>query len=480
MDRPFVKIIPPGSYDFGEQVVQHVKIARDGRFHGNDLRDFIKRAGYQFAHKIRDLDLKAGDVPVHILAIGSTEYFGVNRNADGFREKICMACHPTFVKYARLYRNHQNKDPEKSYGYIKESAYNDRMHRIELLGIYNGTKEAARRNGGLVADEEMNSIESGLDMPGSMACRVPYDVCTSCGNKARNRKEYCRGNDEGGSCPDGGLFSKIGAVVANDESPILGADNIDPLFFDYSKVARGADRTSFILSNHIKAANAAIIGGAALAEHWGITAPAYLDETGDAADMYKIACRLAAIESGLGPQDRWLLAFQNQTKTAWHNHGALMGEALQALAMAKIAMPIEGFVQLVNDEVQSEQIAERVRNYLPGIFGRLVKSGEIHKLIESNPFLPANKLPPLSVRKWAAARAAQWSVDPQAAEKRLMRNALYQERPVLVKKAAAAQDGPAEELAKHYASYQLAFLTSIKDSSDYDLTAKLCVVQNHT
>jgi len=411
---------------------------------------------------------------VTLCAVGNS-----NRNGDIFEEAVCRNSHGTFPKYAKLFRDHRNKDPEKSYGYIKASGYNETMHRIELLGIYNGTKEAARRNGGLLADLELEKLASGTDFSGSMACRVPYDICTSCGNKARNRDEYCRGVDEGGTCPDGGLFNKIATLTTNDDNPILAARNIEPVFFDYSKVARGADRTSFVIGNPIKAASAVLLGGAALAEEWGVTAPRYLEDTGDAADMYKIACKLASIEESLGQQDRWLLAFRERPRAMWHNHGGTMGEALASLAMAKVAMPVDGFVAMVNQSVVADGAADPVRECMPGIFSRLVKSGEIHKLIDENPFVPPGDLPPLAVRRWANAKSADFSVDPAVAEKRLMRNALYCESLPRVKQASYASNGPAQELAKHYASYQLAFLSAIKDSPNYDLTAKLCVVQNH-
>jgi len=93
-----------------------------------------------------------------------------NRNGDGFKEATCKKYHHTFKKHARWYRNHRNKNPEKSYGYIKASAYNHPMRRVELLTMLNKTKEAAERNGGLVADKEMAKIAAGDDIPVSMAC----------------------------------------------------------------------------------------------------------------------------------------------------------------------------------------------------------------------------------------------------------------------------------------------------------------------
>src|SRR6185295_13738030 len=144
MGTGMVKVIPPGSWDFKDQAVQLVKLASTG-LRGNDFKALVKRASFSFADKLRNVSLKPGDVPVHIIALGATEFYGPNRNGDGFKEATCRKCHDSFVKYARWYRNHANKEPDKSYGHIKFSHYNEDMHRIELLGVLNGTKEAAER-----------------------------------------------------------------------------------------------------------------------------------------------------------------------------------------------------------------------------------------------------------------------------------------------------------------------------------------------
>jgi hypothetical protein len=164
-----IKAIPSDSYDFGEPAMQLVKVASDGLY-GNDLRAFIKRAGHSFADVVKRADLKPGDVPVHIIALGAGEFFSGNRNGDFFKEAVLKQYHPTFVKHAHAYRNHDNKNPEKSYGHVKHSAFNDEMKRVELLTVLNGTKEAATRNGGLLADEELEALHKKGEFPTSMAC----------------------------------------------------------------------------------------------------------------------------------------------------------------------------------------------------------------------------------------------------------------------------------------------------------------------
>jgi len=164
-----IKILTPDSQDFSEPVAQLIKLA-NGKLLGSDRSAFIKRASTQFIDKMASLEFRAGEVPVHLIAMGAHSRYGCNRNGDSFTEEVCRKYHPTFVKHARAYRDHQNKDKSKSYGIVKASAYNEEMHRVELIVAYNGTKEAADRNGGLVADEELEKLASDTPLGVSMAC----------------------------------------------------------------------------------------------------------------------------------------------------------------------------------------------------------------------------------------------------------------------------------------------------------------------
>lgn len=173
-----IKVITPGAQDFHEPVAALIKLSSKGLV-GVDLRDLEKRASAPFAHEIQKIasSLKDDEPLVHLIAMGSTEAYGANRNGDGFRNEVLRRYHPTFEKYAKFYRSHQNKDPKKCYGHVKLSTHNDPMQRVELAVALNGSPEAARRNGGIFADREMEKLAQGKDIPVSMAARVPFDVC---------------------------------------------------------------------------------------------------------------------------------------------------------------------------------------------------------------------------------------------------------------------------------------------------------------
>ena len=73
-----------------------------------------------------------GMTGIHLVALGDSEAFPMNRNGDLFTKKACEKYYDTFVKYGHVYEHHRNKDPKKSIGQIKAAAYNPDMHRIEL------------------------------------------------------------------------------------------------------------------------------------------------------------------------------------------------------------------------------------------------------------------------------------------------------------------------------------------------------------
>lgn len=171
-----IKLVSPAGWDFDRQVVTPLKISSRGLI-GHDRAQLVKTAGVALAQAIDGVKLAADEEPVHVLALGERDHWGANRNGDGFTDHECRTCHPTFVKFARWYRAHKNRPPHPSYGLVKASVYNEPMRRVELLCALNATKAAADRNGGLVADKELEKLARGDDLPVSMACSVPYDEC---------------------------------------------------------------------------------------------------------------------------------------------------------------------------------------------------------------------------------------------------------------------------------------------------------------
>ena len=132
---------------------------------------------------------------VVINALGSYEGWGPNRNGDAFPEsglnhvslRTDMGTpndygYKTFEYYAKLYKHHVNKDPKKSFGDVLFSSWNPRIKRVELVvGIY-------RDKGASIID----AIENQNTVSVSMGCKVRYDRCSICGNKAQIGRASCR------------------------------------------------------------------------------------------------------------------------------------------------------------------------------------------------------------------------------------------------------------------------------------------------
>lgn len=486
-----VKWISPGSQDFHEPVAQMIKLSSRGLI-GHDRHVLVKRAGAEFAHHFDQVKFAADEIPIHLLAIGATEFYGPNRNADGFTCDTCRRKHKTFEKYAKFYRDHINKDPARSYGHVKLSAWHEPMKRIELLCALNAAQSAADRNGGFVADREMDKLANQQDIAVSMACRVPNDVCSGCGNRARTRDEYCDSIENGGTCKEGGLKHNLGRLLKSGH--ILHADNPDPTFFDISHVFRPADRIAFVMGRLEKAASTGRVhSGAEMAEMLGISVPYTLlipQHTLPAtAAQYKLAYQLADLERGPLPSTPWAPAFTEAVRADMSLPVAKrekFAQILRALADERIVLPTMQFIRLVTDasEKQAAEVAAAVDAYLPGVFDRLTKAADFDTLVEQNPYTPA-EFTSAELRLWAQKCAADLSIATHHVERRLQLAAI---RRVTVPglssssqaEKLAAAGGPAAEMAKQYALYKLAFLTAVHDTTiDLPLTASFIVLQNY-
>jgi len=493
------KIITPGSQDFREPVMQEIKVSRNG-LRGADLDAFVKRASVQFIDKMASMRLQPGEIPVHLLAVGAKEYYGSNRNGDAFSERACQDKHDTFKKFARWYRDHDNKDKSKGRGMIKASVYNGDMKRIELIVALNSTKEAADRNGGLVADEEMEKLANGEDIPVSMACRVSHDVCSSCGNKAKSRKDYCGPE----MCKHGGCRDNLAKTF--DDGHTLHVDNPDPLFFDISKVFRPADRIAYTLGRAKHAADyegmlkaaceqfGEARGSAALAEKLGVTAPLWLLSDGPWADprvvgQLKVASQLIEHENNMAgqppaPHDRACMAVVQPPRDDCPDlqSGTFkLAHVVTALAAQKCMLPLGSFVAMLTGEYTTKT-AEAVKcaaERLPGMFNRLATDPRLEEDLRTNPFVPFGPAP-RRIQHWVLKHAAEWSLDRPRVTERLQRSVLRSpeapsSRREMTKVAAVSGS---DELAKQYALYQLGFLNAHREDADSAFLQEMAVRAN--
>lgn len=498
-----VKRVLPGSWDFGVHPVEMIKVARQG-LRGNDLQAFVKRAGHQFVDKMGQVTLHPGEIPIHLIALGATEYYGPNRNGDGFKEATCRKFHHTFVTkpfYDRTkaagardgaywYRNHLNKDPNRSYGVVKMSCFNERMKRIELLVALNGTKEAADRNGGLLADRELEKIARGeVDWGVSMACRVPYDICSGCGNKAASRQYYCTEQ----TCKYGGCMHNLTKVAADGH--VLHVDNDQPTWFDISDVGRPADRVAWVMGEMQKAAAAGgvVVGGAQLAEQYGLTVPPHLrygDVDDRTARLIKLAYDMAETETAVGPTLGTKMADVALDRRAAPEVDAPPGRNnfYQALAHQKVALHLRDWLRLQEPRgagVLTKQAGADAGAALVGVFGRLVGDGDtLERYLADRTCDPAAGASSTAQHAWAAKLAEHHSVGERPFQRRLVRATLAHDpaQGMPGRRAAekrAAHDPQTEDAARRYAVYQLYLLDELRNDPELPAIQERLVRQNH-
>jgi len=132
---------------------------------------------------------------VLVNAMGASEFYGSNINADAFPEASLIHCpdgwkgipaydrvaaknwpygFPTFYN-AHPYAHHRNKDSTRAYGEVELAAWNDHMKRVELV-IRADLDKCMRFGGQAVWDK----LKMGMFVDVSMGSKVPFDTCAIC------------------------------------------------------------------------------------------------------------------------------------------------------------------------------------------------------------------------------------------------------------------------------------------------------------
>lgn len=488
-----IKTVSADGWDFGEPAAALLKYSSRGLV-GADRAAFVKRAGADnvFLPFLDAVKFAADEEPVHLISHGATEYWGPNRNGDGFKEATCrLYCH-TFEKLARFYRSHLNKDPAKSYGVVKKAAYNEAMHRVELLVGLNKTAAAAARNGGLVADRELQKLAAGKDLAVSMACRVSHDECSFCKNAARTREEYCTA----ATCKAGGCRDNLTRLVkVGGDVHHLHVDNPHPAWFDISDVLRPADPTAYAHRADwlTKAAADAGYDGDFAGGDRGLTAPLgvllfqadlpFWDP--DLRARIKLAYGLDALERrgdlGLPAATRraFTAAAQGEAELPVVDGEVKLAEALAACADCKIVFGLRDFARFT----KRAALAAAAGAALPGVYGRMADDGVLEARLAADAWLPVDARAGLRYQAAAAALAPSHALDKTAVDRRCLLSAVRE--PALdldaapAVKQAAAVTVEAEALCRDYACYKVAALHRIAAADPcFLLTARYAATQN--
>lgn len=487
-----VKFVSPSGWDFDSRIVTPVKWSSRGLL-GADRQEFMKTASDSFADQLDRIKFAKDEVPIHLIALGASEAYGPNRNGDGFKEATCRQYHDTFVKFAKFFRNHKNKaergDP--FYGVVKASAYNEDMRRVELLCALNAEKSAVDRNGGFVADTELEKLARGDDMPVSMACRVPHDTCSFCKHAAKTRDEYCTRE----KCAAGGCKSNLTRLVkVGGDLHHLHVDNPNPTWFDISRVFRPADRIAygakadyltkaasdeglFDLQDYIKAAGSS-------------TAPleVILYQSGNhgmwsekVSSQIKLGYGLASLEGEKRSVDvdnyRCFVTKPFPTEKLASFGSSKCNEQLGAMADRQVILSLPDYARLSG----KEEHVKSASNIMPGIYTRMTEDESLPLRVELGETGFIDKTASEASRMLASHTYSEHSLSKQAAQDRSFLSCIRGHRaPELVSFVKTAScDEAGEGLAKEYAMYKLAALWRSAASDDnFPLTVRLSLRQN--
>ena len=203
------------TYTYGDHDSEVFKLLHPGSLsktaeYSSSLLEFIK-----------DLMKKDNHTYALVNALSAGEFYGANKNGDYFPQDALRDYHKTFEAMGHVYKHHINKDPQKSMGKVVFSNYNPKMKRVELILELDNSKSG----------DILEKLESGKLPAVSMGCKVPYDVCSICNNKAKTRAQYC---DH--------LLKEMNQTYSDGRKVF--AINTMPKFFDLSVVTIPADRTA--------------------------------------------------------------------------------------------------------------------------------------------------------------------------------------------------------------------------------------------
>lgn len=471
------KFIDCGSWNrIGLQPAQFVKVASTG-LGESDKRQLVteRRVPPLFADKIASLKLGSGDLPIHLIALASYEYWGDNRNGDAFRADALKNTYQSFLKSARHYRDH--KSNEAPYGVVKLAAYNDDMHRVELLVIANGSKEAADRNGGRVLPQSsIDKLYRGEDLIYSMGVKIAHDICSNCGNKAPTRAQYCTEatcyNEKTGRRMPG--CRKGLTKIASDGFRQF-VYNPEPLtFYDISEITTvQADPTATgALADYLHTKTASkLLGSAEIADLY-MPQNILLPNTGENAGVYSqlgVLQKLAAMENVFNVKEKsceiLAAALQNlpapdiaEFTPRTTQSAAKLASVLRGFADEDVYCDIETFAKLAG--ISNADVS------IDGIFNELFYSPAAESILANNPFVKAEVS--LSDRRQIKQACLLATPTDDNLRKAARQSVLRQATASRTKNAVNSSNSEFSALRHLYAMYKIAMLLPRQIDADFD------------
>lgn len=441
-----IKTVLSGSFTFNDACAVIVPLHRSGLDFGWREK---RAAAPLFDFKKLAREAGKNETLVHVLALGDGETIGANRNGDYFPKAANVKYHPTFLK-AHYFHNHDNKDPQKAFGRVVAAAHNEPMGRVELVIALDDKK----------ASDDLHELEKSGEFPVSMSCRVPYDICSICGNKARTRENYCKH-----------ASLMMGQIMENGKLACVINDHPD--FFDLSRVWRGADRIAFTLQRLDKAASEGrTLGGAELAELLEIVDHLPGVRSVYAAQKAALLGKMASIQAG--PGAAFAAGLQSDDipaeTLAILKSCSDRGAVFSALHRAGVCLPLGSFLDLVGIEKGAVSESD-VKRRLHGIFARLEGSEDGNRVCGNGSYDGTTASPTEKVASAVWGLKERYGMQPGQVEARAISQVALRGLGEPLCKSAGAASPQADRLADEYAAYLLSFAQRSNNEFVRNLTA---------
>lgn len=194
--------------------------------HCFDSCDFLrKEASAESVEYFNKLKPKKDHLYFLVVAMTASEYYSANRNGDYFKEDDLKKYYKIFEN-SGVFWNHDNKDPNKSFGKVLKSFYNDKMHRVEI--VIEVPKDKSRHLSDYIKDGRPISVSMGMN--------VPSEQCSICGHVTKgsyaNRCEHLK---------------FMMNTILHDGSKVYAISGTPYKLFDISFVFRPADKTAYAM-----------------------------------------------------------------------------------------------------------------------------------------------------------------------------------------------------------------------------------------
>jgi hypothetical protein len=427
----------------------------------DDYADFRKLA----SSSVVDQWGKVAAIPdhslIHLIALGSFDRTGSNRNGDAFREKFLKTAHHSFVKNAHLYRNHKafymtpdDKrvfDPDLREGFVVKSAYNQDMGRVEVL-------VAARHD---KCADWLTDLERGRQVAFSMGFDCVKDECSVCKNEAPTPETYCQHVKKNASHPYG-----MNKILPDGRKCFVWNDHGQ--FSDISKVGVGADMIAFDLRKVASLANSEeTVSGAELAkmyERLNGTSPCARKQA-LANKLSQMEKRISAVGMIVADDDEEMIPDATAKKLA---RAQSSGELFSWLSSNSIVLPVRSFFKVAMPDEQNSDSIDKIARKLAqsgGGFAWAEDSGLLEAICSIESYTPTKTATNLLDHRESSELVGMFSMDPRVSDGRI------QSRSIKIASMARGRHieetlTPAETaLACEYLAYKLAAITGCSSVS---------------